>query len=199
VRKEAAPIPADVPAMRSLSYGATRFAIDTFEAGKDDDGGAISGMHTVPATGASWHDAKDACRAAGKRLCTAAEWLTACQGAEAKDDNGNGRVDDDALEGTLQPYGDVHRPRLCWDGHKRDAFRPVYTGEHPGCVSRDGVYDLTGNMAEWVGASEEQAALMGGMYEERRPSCVTANFNWGPDQSAIYTGFRCCADAEVGQ
>jgi protein-disulfide isomerase/uncharacterized membrane protein len=197
MRKATQPIPADVPAMRAVRYGATSFSIDTFEAGRGEDGKAISADHTVPVTGASWHEAKATCEAAGKRLCTAAEWLTACQGAEAKDDNGNGRFADDALEGSLQPYGDVHRPKLCWDGHRRDAYRPVYTGEHPGCVSRDGVYDLTGNVAEWVGDSEDKAVLMGGMYEDRRPSCVTANFNWGPDQSAIHTGIRCCADAEV--
>ncbi|MAO83550.1 MAG: hypothetical protein CMH50_06655 [Myxococcales bacterium] len=189
-------IPQDLSEMQSIEYGDLKFQIDRFEAGRDDDGKAVTGKRVIPSTGVTWHGAKEACEAAGKRLCRAEEWFAACQGAAPKDDNGNGRIFDDRIEGSLYPYGDVHRPGRCWDGHKRNAYRPVYTGEHPACVSRDGVYDLTGNMAEWVGDTPGKAVLMGGFYEDRRPSCLTYDPNWGPSQSSIYTGFRCCSGGE---
>jgi hypothetical protein len=195
-RAGAEEIPKDVQPMQQITYGDMSFRIDTFESGRDDEGTAVTGRHVVPATSMTWHGAKEACEAAGKRLCSAQEWFAACQGAKPKDDNSNGRVTDDRIEGNLYPYGDVHHRGHCWDGHKRDAYRPVYTGEHPACVSRDGVYDLTGNMAEWVGDDPGKATLMGGFYEDRRPSCVTSDANWGPTQSSVYTGFRCCADGE---
>ena len=188
-------IPQDLSEMQSIEYGDLVRSID-LRMIETVMVRAVTGKRVIPSTGVTWHGAKEACEAAGKRLCRAEEWFAACQGAAPKDDNGNGRIFDDRIEGSLYPYGDVHRPGRCWDGHKRNAYRPVYTGEHPACVSRDGVYDLTGNMAEWVGDTPGKAVLMGGFYEDRRPSCLTYDPNWGPSQSSIYTGFRCCSGGE---
>jgi len=189
-------IPADVPATRTVTGPAGPFAIDTFEAAIVD-GKAVSGKHEVPAFKVSWYDAKAACEAAGKRLCTEAEWTSACQGAVAKDDNGNGQFADDMIEGTAYPYGDYHDDGRCWDAKDAKASRPVYTGEMPGCASKDGVYDLTGNVEEWVGDSPEHAALLGGAYDtsEDHARCYRRNDTFGAGYSAGRTGFRCCSQA----
>ncbi len=192
------PIPDDVPATRHITYGPLSFEIDTFEAAVVD-GKAVSGKGNVPAHKVNWFEAKQACEAAGKRLCTEREWLAACQGALPIDDDHNGRYADDMIEGTAYPYSDFHQVGACWDGHYRDETkRPVYTGSFPACVSRDGVYDLTGNMEEWVGESPDEALLMGGAFDTRedKARCYRPNDTFGAGFANIRTGFRCCKSAE---
>lgn len=192
-------IPADVPEMRTIEAEGMRFRIDTFEAAIVD-GKAVSGKRNVPAMGVSWERAKAACEAAGKRLCTEAEWVTACQGAAAADDNKNGEYADDMIEGTAYPYGDFHAPGRCWDDHEGQApdgteFRPVYTGELPGCATPSGVYDMTGNVEEWAGERPEVAALLGGAWDtsEDHARCYRRNDTFGAGYASVRTGFRCCA------
>lgn len=190
-----ADIPADVPLSRSITYGDHPFSIDTFEASIKDEK-AYVGKHEIPALRISWFEAKAACEAAGKRLCTESEWLTACQGATAKDDDHNGSFSDDLIEGTAYPYGDYHEDGRCWDAHDRDGFRPVYTGEMPGCATHDGVYDMSGNVEEWVGDSPEHAALLGGAWDtpEDHARCYRNNDTFGPGYGSPRTGFRCCSN-----
>jgi protein-disulfide isomerase/uncharacterized membrane protein len=202
-RESITPIPADVPEMQHIKMGTLDFHIDTFEATLLEGGSARSGVHEIPATQMSWFAARDACTAAGKRLCTEEEWVAACQNAPPVDDDGNGAFADDMVEGTSYPYADYHNKTRCWDGHSRGTMcgpeqdqpcRPVYTGELPGCVSEAGVYDLTGNVEEWVGASAEQAVLLGGSFDTSsdHARCYRRNDTYGPGFANVRTGFRCC-------
>lgn len=186
-------IPADVPAAQSVSFGGRSFQIDTFE-DAITDGKAISGKHEIPAIGVSWYEAKDACEKAGKRLCTEEEWVSVCQNAPAVDDNDNGEFADDMIEGNAYPYADYHDDGRCWDDHEGDKFRPVYTGEMPGCVTPTGVYDMTGNVEEWVGDSPEHAVLLGGAFDtsEDHARCYRRNDTFGAGYANQRTGFRCC-------
>ncbi len=190
------PIPPDVPEMSEIKLGAMHFMIDTFESGLTDDGKATTGKHVVPGVRMSWYAAKDACEAAGKRLCSEKEWIAACQGAEPVDDNGNGQFSDDLIEGTAYPYSDYHERGRCWDDRNRDTERPVYTGEMPGCVTPQGVYDLTGNVEEWVGTEAGNAVLLGGGYDTSKDHarCYRRNDTFGAGFANIRTGFRCCKD-----
>jgi protein-disulfide isomerase len=188
-----APIPADVPEMRTITKAdGTTFEIDTFEAGLAN-GAATVGKHQIPGTRMSWYAARDACAKAGKRLCTEEEWVTACQGRPASDDDGDGAFADDMVEGTTYPYSDYHTRGRCWDGQDR-SLRPVYTGEMPGCVSTDGVYDLTGNVEEWVGSTPETAVLLGGAFDTSKDHarCYRRNDTFGAGYANARTGFRCC-------
>jgi len=190
---KAPPIAKDTPSVQKISYGDLSFEIHTFEAALSD-GVAVSGIHEIPATRMSWHAAKTACDKAGMRLCTEREWLSACQGALAIDDDGDGEFSDDLVEGTQYPYSDFHNPRLCWSGKKRETFRPVYTAEMPDCVSQKGVYDLVGNVEEWVGDTPETAILMGGAYDtpKDKARCYRANKTFGAGYASKRSGFRCC-------
>lgn len=192
------PIPADVPEMQTLTHGDQTFRIDTFESALTDEGRATSGVHAIPATRMSWFAARDACESAGKRMCTEQEWITACQGAAAVDDDGDGQFADDMIEGRVYPYGDLHERPRCWSARDSQKERPVYTGEMPGCVGPDGVYDLVGNVEEWVGSSPETAVLLGGSWDTRddKARCYRRNDTYGAGFANRRTGFRCCADPE---
>jgi protein-disulfide isomerase/uncharacterized membrane protein len=187
-------VPADVPEMQKEAFGDLKFSIDTFEA-TVVDGKASSAKHAIPALNVSWFQAKEACEKAGKRLCTEEEWVSACQGARAVDDNANREFADDMIEGTAYPYGDYHDDDRCWDAKDKGDFRPVYTGEMPGCVTATGVYDLTGNVEEWVGDTPAKAALLGGAWDtsEDHARCYRRNDSFGAGYASPRTGFRCCS------
>ena len=101
--------------------------------------------------------------------------MTACQGALAQDDDGDKRYADDKMEGSLYPYGPIHRIDRCWDKHAHHGYRPVYTGQHPGCVTADGVYDMTGNVAEWVVDAKGRQMLMGGAFDSKADKATVMN------------------------
>ncbi len=192
--RDIAAIPADVPATQSVTFDGLSFTIDTFEAAIVD-GKAVSARHQVPALRTTWKEAKAACEAAGRRMCTEEEWVSACQNARAKDDNGNGELADDMIEGTAYPYGDYHDAGRCWDGKEDETkFRPVYTGESPGCATPTGLYDMTGNAEEWVGETPEKAVLLGGSYDtsDDHATCYRRNDTFGAGYASHRTGFRCC-------
>lgn len=192
------PIEPDVPEMRRITHGDLDFEIDTFEASLQD-GVAAVGKHEIPALRMSWFAAKDACEAAGKRMCTEPEWLAACQGAAPIDDDGDGAFADDRIEGTAYPYGDLHIPPRCWSGRNPDTERPVYTGEMPGCTGPDKVYDMVGNAEEWVGESADKAVLLGGAFDTRtdKARCYRRNDTFGAGYANRRTGFRCCRSVDA--
>jgi hypothetical protein len=199
-----AAIPDDVPTMRHIQYGALDFWMDTFEASLDD-GVATVGKHQVPAIRMSWFAAQDACDSAGKRMCSEEEWIAACQSAAPVDDDKDGAFADDLIEGNSYPYGDFHTKRFCWEDHapnrrlspdEQEAWRPVYTGEMPACVTPDGVYDLAGNVEEWVGSTPDEALLMGGAYDtpDDKARCYRRNDTFGAGYANMRTGMRCCSN-----
>lgn len=74
------------------------------------------------------------CESVGKRLCTDEEWVQACRGPQ----------------GLRYPYGAIYDGAKCNAESKIDAPLPI--GQTPAtCVSDYGVYDLNGNVWEWVG------------------------------------------------
>jgi protein-disulfide isomerase/uncharacterized membrane protein len=189
------PLPDDLPAMQIVDVEGLRFQIDTFEASIEPGGAASVGVHQIPATRMSWFAARDACEAAGKRLCSEKEWIAACQGQMPVDDDGDGQFGDDMVEGNGYPYGEYHERGRCWDGRNKDMERPVYTGEMPGCANEQGVYDLTGNVEEWVGHTPETALLLGGAFDTTKDfaRCYRRNDTFGPGLANRRTGFRCCS------
>jgi protein-disulfide isomerase/uncharacterized membrane protein len=187
------PLPADLPPMQSIEKEGFAFEMDTFEASVAE-GKAAVGVHQIPATRMSWYAARDACEAAGKRLCTEKEWIAACQGQLPVDDDGDGQFADDLVEGNSYPYGEYHERGRCWDARNKEKERPVYTGEMPGCATAAGIYDLTGNVEEWVGETPEEAVLLGGSFDTSKDfaRCYRRNDTFGPGLANRRTGFRCC-------
>ena len=191
------PLPPGEVAMVEVKAGDRSFWMDAVEASVDSEGRARAVARVAPHT-RSWNEAQAACTAAGKRLCTVEEWMTACQGAVPVDDDGSGSVLDDPIEGRSYPYGAHYAPGYCHDSGDKDRQSSVPTGSRAACRSPEGAYDLTGNVQEWVGASSDSAVVMGGAwYYDDQASCGRSGDTYGPDWSSRTTGFRCCADADV--
>jgi formylglycine-generating enzyme required for sulfatase activity len=90
---------------------------------------AVSVPGAMPARYITWFQALAACRNAGKRLPNNAEWQMAALG-------------------TPDPGADGDGVKACNTTRKID---PVPTGTVSACVSDAGVYDMVGNVWEWVG------------------------------------------------
>lgn len=171
------------------------FCIDQYEASMSTPGVAASVRFAMPARGVTWFEAKDACEAAGKRLCTADEWTTACRGDgdltfpygnqyEATTCNGFDARRDDVVE-----TGGMFSPELAEDGLL----------EASGCVTRHGAYDLSGNVWEWNASGyfdDARRGLAGGSFRSNRIGlrCVTEDNHAPPDEENDAFGFRCCVD-----
>jgi hypothetical protein len=104
----------------------------------------------IPSGHLSWYRAKRACEAQGKRLCTVPEWGEACTGGDAKP----------------YPYGGMFVEGKCNDAFG-GAGEAVTTGSLTECVSTIGVFDLSGNIAEWIATLDVERpgnALTGGFH-----------------------------------
>ena len=188
-------LPAGPVEMVALELEGNAFYIDAVESAVNAEGAAVAEAGALPAT-RSWTAAKQACERAGKRLCSQAEWLTACQGAEPVDDDGDGQFVGDYIEGRLYPYADRYRKGLCNDSGNRERSKARTAGDMPGCRTPENIYDLTGNVQEWVGSDPTRAVLMGGhWYAEDKASCRQVNDTFGAGFVNATAGFRCCADA----
>jgi sulfatase modifying factor 1 len=176
-----------------------RFCMDTYE--WPNQRGAI------PRNLTSWQEAKDACEAIGKRLCTDVEFTFACEG-EAMRPHVTGFERDSAKCSFDRPYRerkfdfDKHDACLADPACKAalDAIdQRVPAGSLPACVSEDGVFDLNGNVNEWVQLPNKgfskRAGLKGGWWGPVRDRCRPITTFHGESDYGYEVGFRCCKDA----
>ena len=69
------------------------------------------------------------------------------------------------------------------------------------CASGFGVFDMTGNLDEWVTSDQpprersKWAGLKGGAWGHVRSQCRPMTTSHEPEFSYYFVGFRCCADA----
>jgi hypothetical protein len=161
---------------------------------------AVSTKKVYPQGYISAVQAGKACERSGKRLCKATEWKTACRGPSQ----------------TTYGYGSEDRPGVCNDHGRRSVTSYGWkqmnnpaanqlpgtlarTGEHDGCTNGYGVYDMVGNLHEWV--ADAAGTFQGGFYQDvhqHGDGCdyvTTAHVASYHDYS---TGFRCCADPMPG-
>lgn len=191
------------------------FCIDRFEASRPDasssspgvdDSYATSRLGVLPWKVSNQDEARDACEAAGKRLCTEDEWYTTCVGPDE----------------TVYSYGDDYEPTTCngidanCDCHGSTSeeclceenggpYAGCYydcggsygretTGSRSGCTNEFGVYDINGNLWEYLDSSAEYP-VRGGAYNcGNSASYHQCSFVPGWNPSA--RGFRCCHDGE---
>ena len=152
---------------------AGNIAIFEYETSDCGDGSACSVPLETPWTNVTWQEADAACRAAGARLCTAQEFATACAGEH----------------NWKYPYGNFFLSDFC-----NILGEPVdNTGAHANCTTEDALLDLIGNVAEWVGATPETAALAGGNNSTGMTATCTTAIPTPADTAGAEIGFRCCA------
>lgn len=169
------------------------FWIDAYEASVDAQGRALSLPNVQPAN-ATWFEAKAACEKAGKRLCTTEEWVSACQGKAAIDDDNDGNFANDYVEGNQFPYADYFEDSWCRVDEDRIEGRPGPTGSKAWCHTPTGIFDMAGNVEEWVGLSAQEAMLIGGDFRASdKASCYRVHDSFGPGHRNHSIGFRCCS------
>jgi len=178
----------------------------------------------------SRNEATKACKNAGKRLCSMDEWRRACQGKR----------------GYLYGYGMKRKTGACSSG-KDHLLSKLYgtsgkgwkydehfnnpelnqlpgfldrSGEHGDCTAGEGVYDMVGNLHEWVSDTLDDALIeriekedverrkqprregnglfLGGFFSttsELGPGCKYLTMAHEPGYHDYSTGFRCCMTA----
>jgi formylglycine-generating enzyme required for sulfatase activity len=148
--------------------------------------------------------AERACRNAGKRLCTAEEWVTACRGEQ----------------GRKFPYGDTYEPGRCNVHRETHPARVLHgdasighldprlnqvteengdpllrqTGGTPSCKSEwngDAAYDMVGNLDEWI--DDPDGTFVGGFYSRAtKEGCDSRIEVHSYDYYDYSLGVRCC-------
>ncbi len=155
----------------------------------------------------SWHDARKFCEDVGKRLCTVNEFNFACEGEDMLPYT-YGYVRDDKKCAIDKPYirreKNLKRYEACMkdeeckaESERLDQREPA--GARPQCVSPFGVYDLNGNINEWVRRPRQdppnRSGLKSGWWGPVRCRCrPTVGFHKEHDYG-YEVGFRCCRDA----
>ena len=173
------------------------FYIDPYEAAITVGGKAVSQPDLEPAH-ADYYTAQDACRRAGKRLCTEEEWVSACTGKPAVDNNSNKMFADDTVEGDMYPYGPYHEDGYCMDRADKRTGQSAPTGTHARCRTPTAIFDLAGNIAEWAEAANDKPTLLGGdMSSATGAACNRRTFSTPAGSRNRTTGFRCCADSNI--
>jgi formylglycine-generating enzyme required for sulfatase activity len=152
-----------------------------------------------PVAFVDWCDAFAFCKAAGKRLCGkigggaelnvySSQWYAACS-ENAKHD---------------YPYGDVFNGQTC-NGTEMQIEAALSVGTLAGCQSSSsgysGVYDLSGNVREWVDRCSgsnggfDPCDWRGGGYSDAgiNVRCISASLLKRLDAYPDL-GFRCCSD-----
>ena len=158
-----------------------------------------------PKSNVTWEQARGLCQKEGKDLCTSAQWEYACQGT-AKRSYG---------------YGEQYNRQTCntpinggGPGNKPAPVRAA--GDFPNCHTPEGVFDLNGNVSEWVldswdGAPEpfnQRARVNKETWRVLRGGTMWSNTFYGQDCSSrhghekkrwknIDDGFRCCAYPQI--
>ncbi|MBK6698131.1 MAG: SUMF1/EgtB/PvdO family nonheme iron enzyme [Myxococcales bacterium] len=146
----------------------------------------------VPVNRASWTEATRICRAQGARLCTASEWQFACEGEEMRPyaygferDSSACNVDIAAGLGRVGRLVD-HR---------------VAVGSKPRCTSAFGVFDMAGNVDEWVTLEGlprgTREVMKGSWWIPGKHTCRAQQAGHGDSYGGTETGVRCCRDSNA--
>ncbi len=175
-------------------------------------------------------EAELACENAGKRLCSLDEWRRACRGPKglvygygARRQAGACSSGKDHLLSKL--YGSSGRAWK-YDEHFNNPELNQLEGfldrggAHPQCTAGEGVYDMVGNLHEWVSDTlddglmdrlnaepverrhqpmhEGNGLFIGGFFSttsELGPGCMYVTAAHEPSYHDYSTGFRCCKAA----
>lgn len=147
--------------------------------------------------------AQRACENAGKRLCTDEEWVTACRGQH----NTKFPYGHFYEEGRCNVFRATHPARVLHgdasNGHLDPRLNQVtegnepllrLTGATPSCRSEwngDAVYDMVGNLDEWIDDSD--GTFLGGFYSRStREGCDARVEVHSYDYYDYSLGVRCC-------
>lgn len=172
------------------------FCIDTYEAPNQ------KGAYPLYAQTA--YQGEVYCQQQNKQLCTNSRWMQACMGPNHKTyPYGNvyhrGTCNDDKVGWTPVPWLTMGTP--AWNKWCQAHYKGEPSGSHNTCMSDYGVFDLTGNVAEWVREPKVQYryVVKGGYWYGvlvGTPTCGFSNIGHSPLFNSYEFGFRCCKDTD---
>jgi formylglycine-generating enzyme required for sulfatase activity len=143
---------------------------------------------SLPENFKSFTHAEKICGGLGKRICRESEWNFACEGEDMRP----------------YPYGFKRDAGACnadrsdlfgASGKLRDLRSPP--GAYPRCASPFGVFDMAGNLEEFVAIDARgpaRPAMKGAYWQPGRNHCRAAQTAHDRYYNGTETGFRCCAD-----
>ena len=145
------------------------------------------GAETEPVVHVAWAEARDYCAYVGGRLPTIAEWREAAY-TETRDAPTEGLVKGRTYR---FPVGDSP------DGMNTSSQRHLAVGASKRGVN--GLYDMGGNVWEWVADRRgDEALTAGGSWWYDPSHTEAAKAQWKPaDFYAVYVGFRCVYDVKA--
>jgi hypothetical protein len=121
----------------------------------------------------NWFEAARLCEDQGKRLCRSPEWRTACRGAEGL--TFSSPDDPNTLPANFgRRFCNVMGSEVAGEEPSENDLAP--SGSFPNCRSSAGVYDLTGNVSEWVEDRDVFGDIVAGQalsYVQILAPCVT--------------------------
>ena len=172
---------------------------------------AVSRPGVIPQAYISGKQAALACAASGKRLCAADEWEHACRGPSNHQfpygpTRRAGACNDDIR--AVHPVAEVGqllnipKERLWHAGMNQSIINQLPdtllpTGERAECTNAYGVYDMVGNLHEWV--DDPDGTFRGGYYMDTTKNGDGCSYRTTAHDFTYHdysTGFRCCMDPE---
>ncbi|MFH1068685.1 MAG: SUMF1/EgtB/PvdO family nonheme iron enzyme [Candidatus Glassbacteria bacterium] len=151
-------------------------------------GGRIpEGRENHPVVNVTWEEAARFAAWTGKRLPSEDEWEMAAMGIRFR----------------KFPWGDSYRPGTAniWSEGRGGT---VEVGSYPDDISVYGIYDMMGNVAEWVDSwtdgNQRYRTFRGGSFyvNQDDPSLASRDGHY-PISRNLYVGFRCARDLHVNR
>jgi hypothetical protein len=172
---------------------------------------AVSRSGVIPQGYISGRQAAVACSGSGKRLCSVDEWEHACRGPSNLqfpygDARRAGACNDDIRP--VHPVAEVGQllgiphERLWQDGMNQTLINQLTdtllpTGSRAECTNAYGVYDMVGNLHEWI--DDPDGTFRGGYYMDTSKNGDGCSYRTTAHDFTYHdysTGFRCCMDPE---
>ncbi len=137
----------------------------------------------LPVSGLDYFSAKKTCESVGKRLCSKEEWEYACKGKE------------DRRYSFAKEYSQFDKDK-CNNLHQ--GRKLLASGSFKECRTKEGIYDLAGNLWEWVEAKDKRVFIAkGGSFLDGEISerCHVDYEIFSPqisEMNFLNFGARCC-------
>jgi formylglycine-generating enzyme required for sulfatase activity len=146
----------------------------------------------LPEHNLSFTSSKKLCASQGARICLESEWQFACEGEEMRPyPTGWKREDNRCNTDVMSGLGKI--------GRLVDHRTPA--SAHPECKSAFGLYDMSGNVEEWVAADGKGKmgwpnVMKGSWWIPSRHACRSFQVGHTTSYGGAETGTRCCKDLD---